>query len=601
MGSTLIEKIISEHAGKACAPGDIVDMSIDVRIARDFGGANVVKNIEDYGLGIDDPAATVFTFDCNPTGSDQRYAANQQRIRLFAEKHAIKVYDIDAGIGTHIAIDEGLVGPGSTMVSTDSHANIVGAVGAFGQGMGDQDIAYAFATGKVWFKVPPTVRIHLEETRPKGISAKDITLALLRQLGAGGLLGLAAEVYGNVADSMDLSERVTLSSMATEMAGITILFPPNRGIIEELKQITGKTYDLIAADADAVYQRDIRLNCSDLRPMVSLPGNPDKVVPVDEVKGIRIHSAFIGSCTDGRYEDMAEAARVLKGRSVADGVVLKIVPATDRVWRRCLDEGILSTFKSAGALVGNAGCAGCAAGQIGQNGPGEVTVSTGNRNFPGKQGQGRVYLASPGVVAASAIRGFLVDPDRIDADIAVRVAEETPSPRPERRPRAAGETPLKIKGRVWIIGRDNIDTDMIYHNKHLAVTDIDEMGKHCLGNLEGWQDFPEKASPGDIVVTGSNFGCGSSRQHAVDCFKSIGVRAIIARSFGAIYERNAVNAGLPIMQGDLSGLDLKDGDLISVDFTTGEVTNEATGKKAAANPFSDVQIDIYKRGGLLNK
>ncbi len=601
MGSTLIEKIISKHAGKTCAPGDIVDMSIDVRIARDFGGASVVKNIEDYGLGIDDPAATVFTFDCNPTGSDQRYAANQQRIRLFAEKHGIKVYDINAGIGTHIAVDEGLVGPGSTMVSTDSHANIVGAVGAFGQGMGDQDIAYAFATGKVWFKVPPTVRLHLEGTRPKGISAKDITLRLLGQLGAGGLLGLAAEVYGNVADSMNLSERVTLASMATEMAGIIILFPPNQGIIEELKGVTGKTYDLIAADSDAAYQGDIRLDCSGLRPMVSLPGNPDKAVPVDEVTGTRIHSAFIGSCTDGRYEDMAEAARVLKGRSVADGVVLKIVPATDRVWRRCLDEGIISIFKRAGALVGNAGCAGCAAGQIGQNGPGEVTVSTGNRNFPGKQGQGRVYLASPGVVAASAIRGFIVDPERIDADIAVRAAEETPAPRTERRPQAPGKAPLKIKGRVWIIGRDNIDTDMIYHNKHLAVTNIDEMGKYCLGNLEGWQDFPDKAKPGDIVVAGGNFGCGSSRQHAVDCFKSLGIRAIIARSFGAIYERNAVNAGLAIMEGDLSSLDLKDGDIISVDFTTGEVTNEATGKKAAANPFSDVQADIYKRGGLLNK
>jgi len=196
MGSTLIEKIISAHAGRVSKAGDTVDVTIDARIARDFGGANVVKNLETYGLGIDDPKATFFTFDCNPTGSDQRYAANQQKIRLYAEEHGIRVYDITEGIGTHIAIDEGLIGPGATMVSTDSHANIVGAIGAFGQGMGDQDIAYAFARGKVWFKVPPTIRIFIEGERASGISAKDITLALVGEVGASGLLGYAAEVYG---------------------------------------------------------------------------------------------------------------------------------------------------------------------------------------------------------------------------------------------------------------------------------------------------------------------------------------------------------------------------------------------------------------------
>jgi 3-isopropylmalate dehydratase small subunit len=154
---------------------------------------------------------------------------------------------------------------------------------------------------------------------------------------------------------------------------------------------------------------------------------------------------------------------------------------------------------------------------------------------------------------------------------------------------------------VWLVDHDNIDTDMIYHNRHLAVTDIGEMGQYCFGNLEGRQDFAKKAKPGDIVVTGANFGCGSSRQHAVDCFKSLGVQAVIARSFGAIYERNAINAGLAILEGDLSALDLKDGDMISADFTTGEVTKQATGQSVMIKPFSDVQLDIYKRGGLLNK
>ena len=611
MGLTLIEKIISAHSDKPCKPGDIVDMKIDARLARDFGGANVVKNIEEHGLGIDDPGRTFFTLDCNPTGSDQRYAANQQRIRVFAREHGIKVYDIDAGIGTHIAIDEGLVGCGGTLVSTDSHANILGSIGAFGQGMGDQDIAYAFAAGRVWFRVPPTVRIYLEGKRPEGITAKDITLELLRKLGARGLLGYAAEMYGEAAEEMNVSDRVTVASMATEMGGIIILFPPSRATIEELKEITGKTYEMVRADDDADYEKDIRVDIGGLAPLVSLPGNPEKAVGVEEVAGTRIDSAFIGSCTDGRYEDMKIAADILEGRSVAPGVVLKIVPATDSIWKRCLDEGILETFKKAGALVGNAGCAGCAAGQVGQNGPGEVTVSTGNRNFPGKQGQGHVYLASPAVVAASAVAGFIVTPDKIDSGIEARPETGT-APAGGGVPGAAragggtgpgprGSAPTKVKGRVWLVNEDNIDTDMIYHNRHLAVTDISEMGQHCFGNLKGWEDFPEKVKAGDLVVTGENFGAGSSRQHAVDCFKSLGVSAVIARSFGAIYERNAVNAALPIVTGDLSGLDLKDGNVISVDFVKGEVVNESTGARASVRPFSDVQLDIYRRGGLLNQ
>ncbi len=605
MGATLIEKIISQHAGREAKAGDIVDVTIDARLARDFGGANVVKNIEDFGLGIDDPAATFFTFDCNPTGSDQRYAANQQRIRLFAADQGIKVYDITEGIGTHIAIDEGLIGPGSTMVSTDSHANIVGAIGAFGQGMGDQDIAQAFARGKVWFKVPPSVKIVIEGKRAPGVSAKDITLALLQKTGAAGLLGFSAEVYGSVPDEMNLAERITLASMATEMAGIIILFTPNEGVLKELKEITGRDYKAVAADPDAKYDHEIRLDVTDLEPMVSLPGNPANAVPLSEVRGTRIHSAFIGSCTDGRYEDMAEAAEVLAGRSVAPGVVLKIVPSTDKVWQRCLKDGILDTFKSAGALVGNAGCAGCAAGQIGQNGPHEVTISTGNRNFPGKQGQGKVYLASPAVVAASAVRGMIVTPEDMDADIKPRAEEKLAGKAP---PKAAAkpaakppEVPLKLKGRVWMIDKDNIDTDMIYHNKHLAVTEIDEMGRYCFGNLEGWTDFADKARPGDIVVTGGNFGCGSSRQHAVDCFKSLGVTAIVAKSFGAIYERNAINAGLPILEGDLSKLGLEGGEVVCVDLMKGEVSKEGSDATVKVKPFSEVQLDIYKRGGLLNQ
>jgi 3-isopropylmalate/(R)-2-methylmalate dehydratase large subunit len=602
VGSTIVEKIIARHAGRDVSPGDTVDIDIDARVARDFGGANVVKNIENHGLPVEDAGKTCFTFDCNPGGSDQKYAANQQICRMFARARGIDIYDVNSGIGTHIAIDEGLVGPGGTLVSTDSHANILGAIGAFGQGMGDQDIASAWAHGKVWFNVPASMRVVLRGKPGPEATPKDVVLACLKHFGASGLLGYAAEYYGDAVDSLSLDGRITMASMATEMGGIITFFPPSEAVIEHSREAGAEPFEPAYADDDAAYGSEVELDIEGLAPHIARPGHPDDVVEVSDVAGRKIDSAFIGSCTNGRYEDMVAAAAILKGRRVAPGVVLKIVPATDRVWRRCLDEGIIEVFKSAGALVGNAGCAGCAAGQLGQNGPGEVTVSTGNRNYPGKQGKGEVYLASPATAAASAVAGeiataksipekpavFMPDPDAVKVG-AVGAGEGAP----------AGGRPTVVKGRVWLVGNDNIDTDMIYHNRHLTVTDIDEMGQYCFGNLPGWEGFPKDAEPGDIVVVGSNFGCGSSRQQAVDCFTSLGTALIIAQSFGAIYERNAINAGMPIMAADLTAARLKNGDEIEVDLTTGEIRNVATGDVTSGRPFSDVQMEIYQRGGLL--
>ena len=224
--ATLIEKLFSRHTGKRVRAGDMADLTIDVRAARDFGGAHVVRHLQNYHLPIDEPSKTIFTFDCNPTGSDQLYAENQQICRQFAQRHKVRIYDIDQGIGTHLAIDKGLVGPGDTFVSTDSHANLLGAIGAFGQGMGDVDIAYTFSHGKIWFQVPPTLKIRINGILPKHCTAKDLILSLLRQLGADGLLNSAAELYGEAVEDMDLSGRITVASMATEMAGIIILIPP---------------------------------------------------------------------------------------------------------------------------------------------------------------------------------------------------------------------------------------------------------------------------------------------------------------------------------------------------------------------------------------
>lgn len=600
MGKTIIEKIIANHSGQTVSAGDIVDMSIDTRIARDFGGANVVKNLEDNGLPIDDPNKTFFTFDCNPGGSSQKYAINQQLCRQFARANGIKVFDINAGVGTHLAIDLGLVCPGETLVSTDSHANLVGAIGAFGQGMGDQDIAHAFAKGKVWFKVPATVKIILKGKPSALATPKDVVLAMLKELGANGLLGFASELCGDYVDELELYGRITIASMTTEMGGICCFFPPNEETIEYSKQVSQRDFSPVYADEDAEYIDTLEIEIDELSPLIARPGHPEDVVPVTEVQGIKIDSAFIGSCTNGRFEDLLLTADILNQKKIAPGVVLKIVPSTDQIWQRALKEGLISLFKEAGALVGNAGCAGCAEGQIGQNGPGEVTVSTGNRNYPGKQGKGEVYLVSPATAIASAIAGHITTADNIPEVPSIFLKTEEKKEAKKEYAKELSEKPTKIQGRVWVVDEDNVDTDMIYHNRYLTITNIDEMGQYAFSNLEGWKDFPQKAKKGDLVITGKNFGCGSSRQQAVDCFRALGVGMIIAESFGAIYERNAINSGFPIMAAqDIKKLILKDGDEIEVDLMSSQITKLSTGETIKVTPFSEVQLDIYQRGGLL--
>ena len=581
MGKTIIQKIFEKHTKRKANVDDIIDVEIDVRVARDFGGANVVKNLEENNLSVDNPKKTFFTFDCNPGGCDQKYAVNQHICRLFARKNGIKVFDIEKGIGTHIVIDEGIAKSNGTIVSTDSHANILGAIGAFGQGMGDQDIAHVWAYGKIWFKVPSSVKIILKGKPSHTASPKDVVLRMMQQFGANGLIGYSAELYGDYIDSLSLDGKITISSMATEMGAIIIFFPTK-----------------VFADNDAEYKKTFEIDISNLKPMISKPGHPEDVVGVESVAGRKVDSGFIGSCTNGRIEDMIATTKVLKGKKVAPGRILKIVPATDEIWKKCLVKGLIKIFKDAGALVGSAGCAGCAAGQIGQTGSGEVTVSSGNRNFVGKQGKGDIYLASPETVAASLVAGYITTADNIPKKSAPLEIKKPEFKKIELKQKTSAVL-FEVEGRAWVIDKDNIDTDMIYHNRYLSITNQADMGQYTFDNLQGYEKFSKEAKKGDIVIVGKNFGAGSSRQQAVDCFKSLGISVIIAESFGAIYERNAINSAMPILVADNITKKICIGDILSVDFLSGKVFDKTQNKVFYSKPFSDVQLEIYKKGGLL--
>ncbi len=416
MGKTIIEKIIASHTREEPKPGKIVWLDLDIRSARDFGGPNVVRNYERvYGdVPVDNKQKTYFTFDLCVPACSLRYADNQQLCRDFARKQGIKVFDVDQGIGSHILIEEALAVTGSTVVGTDSHLNILGAVNCFGQGMGDVDITYAFRTGKTWYEVPETLRVNVSGRISPLATAKDLTLYILKELGTKRAALKAVEFYGEAVRELSLAGRITLCSMVTEMAGIVGFIPQaSDNLAREIKILTSKEFETLKPDDDAAYTDSVEIDAGGLTPQVAAPFSPDNVFDVSALKGIRIDSGFIGSCTNGRTEDFASAAKILSGRKVKAGVMLKIVPATRRVYQELLEQGILEVLFSSGAIVSNPGCGGCAEGHIGLTGESEVQISTGNRNFEGKQGKGKTYLASPEVVAASCVLGKIGSPEDI--------------------------------------------------------------------------------------------------------------------------------------------------------------------------------------------
>ncbi len=407
---TLIEKLLASHSGVAVvSPGDVVWVDVDYRSARDFGGPNVVKAlVENFPeQPLKDPAKTYFTFDTNAPANTTGYANNQHACRLFARKYGATLYDVDAGVGTHVAIEKGLVKPGDIAVGTDSHFNILGAVGAFGQGMGDLDVAFIFKTGRTWFEVPETIRVELVGMPSASVTAKDLALFLLRELGTEHALGRSVEIYGECVERLDLAGRITVCSDATETGAISFFLPPSEDVARHYRERFGLTVNQSAADAGAEYAARFAWDVSGLTPLISPPPSPNGAQPVSDFSSVEVDSVFIGSCTNGRWEDLQAAAEVLSGRRVHERIMLKVVPTTREVYERILEDGTFATLVKAGAIVTHPGCGGCASGQLGMTGAGEVQVSTSNRNFRGKQGAGDTYLASPRTAAWTALRGHI--------------------------------------------------------------------------------------------------------------------------------------------------------------------------------------------------
>jgi homoaconitate hydratase family protein len=415
LGQTIAEKILAAKSGKSSvSPGEIVDAYPDLVMSHTatWRSAHVMARLGASRLY--DPDRLAIVLDHISPATTEKYAADQRTSRDFARKYGInKFYDVDAGIAHLVLMEAGHVLPGNLIVGTDSHCTIYGSLGALGTGIGYTEVTSVWLTGKLWMKVPETIRISLNGWYGAGIYSKDLMLYLIKALGADGCSYQSVEFYGTAIPELSISERMTIANLAMEMGVKCAFIPPDASTAAYLspRLRDQQRYQPVASDADAVYARAVEVDLSRLEPMVACPHEVENARPVGAVVGTRIHQAFLGSCANAKYEDLAVAAKILKGRKIDPGVRLIVTPGSKQIMLEAMKEGILQTLLEAGGLVTNPGCGACA-GDGGMLADGEVCLSTANRNFLGRMGSSKssIYLSSPATLAASAIAGVISDP-----------------------------------------------------------------------------------------------------------------------------------------------------------------------------------------------
>ncbi|MDR3222455.1 MAG: 3-isopropylmalate dehydratase large subunit [Methanobrevibacter sp.] len=413
MSKTMSEKIFSNSTNDNVESGDIVVANVDLAMVHDLTGPLSIKSFYEIGKKVWNPDRIVIPFDHQVPADSLEAADNHILMRKFVKEQSIKnFYDVNQGVCHQILPELGHVVPGEIIVGADSHTCTYGALGAFSTGIGSTDMAMVFATGKLWFKVPETIYFNVDGELKNNVHGKDLILNIIGKVGADGANYKAAEFGGETIKNMGISDRMVLCNMAIEMGGKTGIIEPDEKTLNYLKNRTNKKFKIFKTDPDAPSLEEIHIDVSELEPQIACPHNVDNVKPVSEVDS-EIDQVFLGSCTNGRIEDLRIAAKILKGNKIANGVRMLVIPASKEVYTKALDEGLTKIFVDSGALVCNPCCGPCLGGHIGLIGPGEISLSTSNRNFKGRQGSpdGKVYLSSPAVAATSAIKGRISIPD----------------------------------------------------------------------------------------------------------------------------------------------------------------------------------------------
>jgi len=413
MGKTFLEKVLALKSGKkSVISGEIVTVSPDVVFSHDNTAA-ISKKFAQIGVKrVKHPEKIVIVLDHCVPAATEKYATNHKEIREFVQEQKIKnFYDINTGICHQVLPEKGHVLPGTLILGADSHTTTYGAFGAFSSGIGRSEVASIWATDKIWLKVPETIKINIEGTIPPGVYPKDIILHIIGDLGADGVLYKTVEFGGKVVREMSISGRMTLCNMAVEMGAKNGYVQPDEKTIEWLSSRTNKKYEIIKSDSDANFEKIINYDITKLEPQIACPHTVDNVRPVSEVIGTKINQSLIGTCTNGRIEDLKIASEILKGKKISKNIRLLVFPASMEIYAEAMELGIFQELVKSGAVIMNPGCGPCMGAHEGVLAPGEVCLSTANRNFKGRMGckEAEVYLASPAIVAASSLYGKITD------------------------------------------------------------------------------------------------------------------------------------------------------------------------------------------------
>lgn len=542
-------------------------------------------------VSIFDPDQLMIVLDHNAPPTNSKLANDYQQIRSFVKENGIKRFH-DAGEGICHQLMAKYALPGMLIVGSDSHTCTAGAFNAFATGIDRTETAGIWKNGETWFRVPESIKIVLSGQLSRDVFAKDLALYITGMLGSAGADYFSVEFHGEGVKSLNVSDRMTVANLSSETGAKNAVFPAD----DVLFHFYGKNYGGIWADEGAVYDREYDINLSDIPPLIACPHHVDNIRCVHEVAGIPVSQALIGTCTNGRIEDLRIAASILKGKKVHPDVQLIITPASREIYLQAITEGLVEILVSAGANMLTPSCGPCLGTGQGIPPDGINVISTANRNFKGRMGNPKasIYLASPATVTLSAVHGKITNPGgeisypsypwRVEQSETIHVPE--------------GEDRY-ING-VWNYkDADNLNTDQMFAGNLTYEINSSQPEKIVPFLLKGFDEqFAERVSKGDVMVCGKNFGCGSSREHPSAGLAYAGVRAVIVKSVSRIFFRSAINQGLSVLVLPEVVDRYKPGDSIDIDLEKGLVTTG--GDRFEFNPLPGRMREILEAGGLLN-
>ena len=584
-GRTFAEKIFNAEKGA------IVFAKPDIILSHDNTSSIFSTFKKMGGEKPVNPDALLITLDHNAPPTSSKLANDYQVIRDLVEKFGIKKFH-DVGDGICHQLMSLYARPKMIIVGSDSHTSTAGAFNAFAAGIDRTETAGLWKQGETWFRVPESVKITLTGKLRKGVFAKDLALWIIGMIGSSGADYMSIEYHGDGVKSLSISDRMVLANLASEMGAKNAVFPAD----EVLQTWLGEQIPGLWADPDASYIQELTIVLDDIFPVVAAPHHVDNVKAVSEVLGTRIHEALIGTCTNGRLEDLREAAEVLKGKKIPKFMQLLIIPASKEIYKQALKEGLIDIFLDAGGNVLASSCGPCLG--TGQGIPADNynVISTANRNFKGRMGNNAssVYLASPATVAVSALAGEITDPRGIKAN------DKFPWHAPQSSKVDIREGEDRFSNGVWNYADvDNLNTDQMFAGNLTYNVQSSEPEKIMPHLFKGFDNsFAERIKAGDIIMAGANFGCGSSREHPSVGLAFAGVKAVICKSVNRIFYRSSVNQGLPIILVPEAVDAYKQGDQVKVDFERGLVFIGS--KQSGFSALPGKLMEIFNARGLVN-